>query len=84
MMSLRKAHPEWPDRCFNFNEGLAKIKQNLHLFENLNFIDGIPEYGRTIALPIEKGHIHRVEDNPPLWFREQFEEAFNSLSEQHV
>ena len=67
---------------FNFNEGLAKVKQNLHLFENLNFIDGIPEYGRTVALHIEKGHIHRVEDNPPLWFREQFEEAFNRLPEQ--
>jgi len=40
---------------FNFNEGLAKVKQNLHLFENLNFIDGIPEYGRTIALHIAVG-----------------------------
>lgn len=35
---------------FNFNEGLAKIKQNLHLFENLNFIDGIPEYGANYCL----------------------------------
>ena len=52
-----------------------------NVFENLNFIDGIPEYGRTVALHIEKGHIHRVEDNPPQWFKEQFAEAFNSLEE---
>lgn len=67
---------------FNFNEGLAKVKQNIHLFENLNFIDGIPEYGRTIALHIEKGRIHRVDDNPPQWFKEQFAKAFSELEEK--
>ena len=38
--------------------------------------------GLSLCALIEKGHIHRVEDNPPLWFREQFEEAFNRLPEQ--
>ena len=53
----------------------------LHCYK-VTMLQDIPEYGRTIALHIEKGHIHRVENNPPLWFREQFEETFKRLSEQ--
>ena len=64
---------------FNFNEGLTKIRQNLHLFENITFVDGNSDYGHIVALHIAKSNIHRVEDNPPLWFKEQFEEAFANL-----
>ena len=67
---------------FNFNEGLGKVRQHLRLFDNVTFVDGNSDYGHIVALHITKGHIHEVEDNPPLWFREQFEEAFNRLSEQ--
>ena len=65
---------------FNFNEGLAKIRQHLHLFENLTFVDGNSDYGHIVALHITKSHIHRVEDNPPLWFKEQFELLFDNFS----
>lgn len=64
---------------FNFQEGLRNIKQNLHLFDNLTFVDGNSDYGHIVALHIDKGGIHEVEDKPPLWFKEQFEEAFASI-----
>lgn len=65
---------------FNFTEGLAKAKQHLHLFENLTFVDGNSDYGHIVALHIAKSRIHKIEDNPPLWFKEQFEQSFNGLN----
>lgn len=65
---------------FNFTEGLAKAKQHLHLFENLTFVDGNSDYGHIVALHIAKSRIHKLEDNPPLWFKEQFEQSFNDLN----
>lgn len=65
---------------FNFKEGLQNAKRNLHLFDNLTFIDGNSDYGHIVALHIDKSGIHEVEDTPPLWFKEQFEEAFASLN----
>lgn len=64
---------------FNFNEGLKNAKQHLHLFENLTFIDGSSDFGKIVALHIAKNHIHEIAENPPLWFKEQFEEAFDEL-----
>lgn len=60
-------------------ERLAKAKQHLHLFENLTFVDGNSDYGHIVALHIAKSRIHKIEDNPPLWFKEQFEQSFNDL-----
>ena len=65
--------------CFNFIEGLRNAQQHLHLFDNITFVDGNSEYGQIIALHIGKSQIHKVIDNPPLWFKEQFESAFNAL-----
>jgi predicted ABC-type ATPase len=65
---------------FNFTEGLAKAKQHLHLFENLTFVDGNSDYGHIVALHIAKSRIHKLEDNPPLWFKQQFEQSFNDLN----
>ena len=64
---------------FNFNEGLKNTKQHLHLFENLAFIDGSSDFGKIVALHIERNHVHEVAENPPLWFREQFENVFDNL-----
>ena len=69
---------------FNFREGLRNIQQNLRLFENITFIDGNSDYGHIVALHIEKGHIHEVEDNPPQWFVDQFENLFKELNTQSV
>ena len=64
---------------FNFREGLNNTQQHLHIFDNLTFIDGNFEYGQIIALHIARSHTHKVVDNPPQWFKEQFEVAFNAL-----
>ena len=64
---------------FNFNEGLKNTRRNLHIFDNLTFVDGGSDYGHIVAIHISQGGIHEVEDNPPLWFKEQFDEAFANI-----
>jgi predicted ABC-type ATPase len=64
---------------FNFHEGQKNVRQHLRLFDNLTFIDGNSNYGHIVALHIGKSQTHKVVDNPPLWFREQFEELFKEL-----
>ena len=64
----------------NGAEGLAKIRQHLHLFENITFVDGNSDYGHFVALHITNSHIHKVVDNPPMWFKEQFEAVFENLN----
>jgi len=39
----------------------------------------LEDYGHIVALHIAKSRIHKIEDNPPLWFKEQFEQSFNDL-----
>ncbi|MBQ9203251.1 MAG: hypothetical protein IJ155_03300 [Prevotella sp.] len=67
---------------FNFKTGLQKVRHHLHLFENITFVDGNSDYGHIVALHITKGNIHKVEDTPPLWFKEQFADAFDKLAER--
>ena len=64
---------------FNFHKGLQLAKTHLDLFENVTFIDGNSDYGHIVALHIAKSKTHKIIDNPPLWFKEQFEQAFNEL-----
>lgn len=64
---------------FNFHEGMKNTQQNLSLFDNITFIDGNSEYGQIIALHISKSKTHKVVDNPPLWFCEQFKDYFDKL-----
>lgn len=64
---------------FNFHEGLKNTQQHLRLFDNITFIDGNSDYGHIVALHISKSKTHKVVDNPPQWFKEQFEELFSEL-----
>ena len=64
---------------FNFREGLRKTQQHLPLFDNITFIDGNSNYGQIVALHISRSSTHKVIDNPPQWFKEQFETIFNTL-----
>lgn len=64
---------------YNFHEGLKNTQQHLRLFDNLTFIDGNSDYGHIVALHISKSQTHKVVDNPPQWFKEQFEELFEQL-----
>ena len=67
---------------FNFYEGLKNVQQHLQLFDNITFIDGNSNYGHVIALHISRSKTHKVVDNPPLWFKEQFEVLFEKLDIQ--
>lgn len=64
---------------FNFQKGLKNTQQHLHLFDNITFIDGNSKYGYIVALHISKSKIHKVVDNPPQWFKEQFGKLFEEL-----
>ena len=64
---------------FNFNEGSKKAKECLHLFDNITFVDGTSDFGKVVALYSKKNSKHEVMDNPPRWFKEQFEKAFGEL-----
>lgn len=64
---------------FNFNEGMKNTKKHLHLFENLTFIDGNSDFGKIVALHIDKNGKHEIMNNPPLWFKEHFEKPFADL-----
>jgi len=59
---------------------ISTYSRTRHLFKNLTFVDGNSDYGHIVALHITKSHIHKVEDNPPLQFKEQFELFFDNLS----
>ena len=64
---------------YNFYEGKKKTQQYLNIFDNLTFIDGNSDYGYIVALHIGKSKTHKVVDNSPQWFKEQFEDLFNQL-----
>lgn len=64
---------------YNFYEGIKMMQLHLNLFDNLTFIDGNSDYGYIVALHIGKSKTHKVIDNPPQWFKEQFENLFNQL-----
>lgn len=65
---------------FNFHECLKNTKKCLRLFENIMFVDGNSDFGHIVALHIAKSYTHTVVDNPPLWFRDQFEQEFDALA----
>ena len=50
----------------------------LHCYK-VTMLQHIQNMGEQSPYILRKGHIHRVEDNPPLWFREQFEEALTDF-----
>ena len=47
---------------------------------NLTFIDGNSDFGKIVALHIEKNGKHEVTNNPPLWFKMHFEKPFADLT----
>lgn len=38
---------------YNFHEGIKRVQQNLHLFDNITFIDGNSNYGEAVAIYIK-------------------------------
>lgn len=64
---------------YNFYEGIKRIRQNLHLFDNITFIDGNSNFGEIVAIYIKKAAKHEVTNHNFGWFNQFFAEAFESL-----
>ena len=64
---------------YNFHEGIKRMQENLHLFDNITFVDGNSNFGEIVALYIKKSAKHEITNHSYSWFNEFFEEAFNKL-----
>ena len=68
---------------YNFYEGIKRMQQNLHLFDNITFIDGNSNFGEIVAIYIKKSNKYEITNHAYSWFNEYFEEAFNHLKNKH-
>lgn len=64
---------------YNFNEGIKRMQQNLHLFDNITFVDGNSNFGEIVAIYIKKSAKHEVTNHTYGWFNEFFSEVFENL-----
>lgn len=64
---------------YNFFEGIKRVQQNLHLFDNITFVDGNSNFGEIVALYIRKSAKHEVVNQSYGWFNRFFAEAFGKL-----
>ncbi len=64
---------------YNFYEGIKRMQQNLHLFDNITFIDGNTNFGEVVAIYIKKSAKHEVTKRSYSWFNQFFAEAFEKL-----
>ena len=56
------------------------MQQNLHLFDNITFVDGNSNFGEIIAIHIRKSEKHEVSNHTIGWFNRFFAEAFEKLA----
>ena len=64
---------------YNFHEGIKRMQQNLHPFDNITFVDGNSNLGEIIAIYIKRSAKHEVTNHSYGWFNEFFSEAFVKL-----
>lgn len=64
---------------YNFHEGIKRMQCNLHLFDNITFIDGNSNFGEVVAIYIKKSGKHEVTNHDFTWFNQFFAEAFDKL-----
>lgn len=55
---------------YNFHEGIKRVQQNLHLFDNITFIDGNSNYGEVVAIYIKKSAKHEATNHDIRWFNQ--------------
>lgn len=65
--------------AYNFHEGIKRARQNLHLFDNITFIDGNSTFGKIVAIYIRRAAKHEISDCSFPWFNQFFAEAFKQL-----
>ena len=68
------------NNLYELDETDRKPSISITSSENIICWRGGTDYGHIVALHIAKSRIHKIEDNPPLWFKEQFEQSFNDLN----
>ena len=64
---------------YNFYEGIKRVQENLHLFDNITFVDGNSNYGEIVAIYIKKSAKHEITNQSYEWFNRFFAEAFDEL-----
>ncbi len=64
---------------YNFHEGIKRMQCNLHLFDDITFIDGNSNFGEVIAIYIKKSGKHEVTNHNFAWFNVFFADAFEKL-----
>ena len=64
---------------YNFHKGIKRMQQNLHLFDNITFVDGNSNFGEIVAIHIKKSAKHEVTNHTYGWFNEFFSEVFENL-----
>ncbi len=64
---------------YNFYEGIKRVQENLHLFDNITFVDGNSNYGEIVAIYIKKSVKHEITNQSYEWFNRFFAEAFDKL-----
>lgn len=63
---------------YNFHEGIRRVQCNLHLFDNITFIDGNSNFGEVVAIYIKRSGKHEITNHNFTWFNQFFVEAFNN------
>ncbi len=66
---------------YNFYEGIQRVQQNLHLFDNITFVDGNSAFGEIVALYIKKSAKHEIINHNFSWFNQFFKEVFKKLKQ---
>lgn len=64
---------------YNFHEGIKRVQLNMHLFDNITFVDGNSDYGEVVAIYIKKSARHEVTNHSVKWFNKYFAEIFKDL-----
>lgn len=64
---------------YNFYKGIKRMQQNLHLFDNITFVDGNSNFGEIVAIYIKRSNKHEITNHTYSWFNDYFEEAFCKL-----
>ena len=64
---------------YNFHEGIRLVREHLHLFDNLMFVDGSSGFGEIVAIHIRKSARHEVCEHASGWFNRFFADMFDHL-----
>lgn len=73
------------DIRFNFEEGLKRVKENLHLYDTIKFADtGIYGIAPIIAYYLKEAGKHVVLNDTIRWFNNHFKEPLLNLAIEHI